>query len=63
MVSERRIISIPILAPFHPGDFVSPLKAENRVMAHAFIARGKVAWRLAAGVVYEVHLYSVRLIS
>ena len=56
MVSERRIILITILATFHPGDLVSPLKTENRVMARALLARGNIAWLLAAGVLYEVHL-------
>ena len=51
MVSDRRIIFMPILATFRPGDFVSPLKTENRVMVRALLARGKVAWHLAAGVV------------
>jgi hypothetical protein len=56
IVSDRRITFIPILVKFRPGDVVSPLKTENRVMVRALLARGKVAWLLAAGVVYEVHL-------
>ena len=56
MVSDRRIIFIPILVEFRPDDLVSPLKTENRVMVRALLVRGKVARLLAAGVVYEVHL-------
>ena len=44
MVSDRRIRFIPIPVKFRPGDFVSPLKTENRVMVHALLARGNVAW-------------------
>ena len=56
MVSSRRIRFIPILVKLRPADLVSPLNTENRVMVRALLARGKVAWLLAAGVVYEVHL-------
>ena len=56
MVSDRRIIFIPILVKFRPDDLVSPLKTENRVMVRALLVRGEVARLLAAGVVYEVHL-------
>jgi hypothetical protein len=60
MVSDRRIIFIPTLAMFRPGDLVSPLKTENRVIVRTFLARGKVAWLLAAGVVqYTRYAYNV----
>jgi hypothetical protein len=56
MVRDRRITFIPILVKFRPGDLVSPLKTENRVIVRALLVRGKAARLLVAGVVYEVHL-------
>ena len=56
MVSDRRIKFIPILVKLRPGDLVFPLKTKNKVMVRALLARGKVAWFLAASVVYEIHL-------
>jgi hypothetical protein len=32
MVSDRRIRFIPILVKLRPGDLVSPLKTENRLL-------------------------------
>jgi hypothetical protein len=55
MVSNRPIRFIPVLVKFRPGDLVS-LGIENRVMGRALLARGKLAWHLAAGEVYEVYL-------
>ena len=56
MGSDRRIRFIPVLVKFRPGDLVFPLKFENRVMVRVLLARDNVAWLLAAGVIYEVHL-------
>jgi hypothetical protein len=38
MVSNRRITFIPIPVKFCPGNLVSPLKTENRVMVRALLA-------------------------
>lgn len=54
-VSNRPIRLIPVLVKFRPGDLVS-LGIENRVMGGALLARGKLAWLLTSGEVYEVYL-------